>query len=291
MAERGMVEVDFAADRERLGRRDADVAILIAETDRLQNLDRLPGSALLDDAGTLDEEDERRGAPVHDGNLLAIQLDHRVVDAASGEGGHQVLDGPHRDMAVADGGAQPGIDDVAVDGLDRAAGAGRLVGAAEDDAGAGRRRAQLHAHLAVAVYADTGTVNGRFEGLLRSHRSTHASCPMAIHTGSLPLASPGAPRRAARLPTGPDEPLGESAIEVATILANAPQAGKSLFVTSCYGLFSLVQLAGCRLSWPGGGETPGCRAGPPCRRAPGWRARTRRGRARAISPRPPPAPV
>ena len=82
-----MVVVDVAANGEGVRRGHADVAVLVAEVDRLEHLDRAPGGALLDDAGALDEKDERGGAPVHDGDLLAVQLDHRVVDPAAGEGG------------------------------------------------------------------------------------------------------------------------------------------------------------------------------------------------------------
>ena len=143
-----------------------------------EHLDHAPGGALLDDAGAFDQKDERRSAPVHRGNLFAVQLDDRIVDTASGERGHEVLDGPDRDPAVADRRAERCVDDVVVDRLDRPSRAGRPVGAAEDDAGARRRRAQLHAHLAVAVYANTGTVNGRLEGLLWDHCCTGASRPL-----------------------------------------------------------------------------------------------------------------
>ena len=184
-----MVEVDVAANGEPLCRGDADIAILVAQPDRLQHLDHAPGGALLDDSGAFDEKDERRGAPVHRGNLLAVQLDHRIVDSATGERGHEVLDRPHRDPAVADRRAESRVHDVPVDRLDRPTGARRLVGAAEHDAGTRRRRAQLHAHLAIAVYADAGAMNGRFEGLLRSHCFMGAGRPLAIHTISPPPSS------------------------------------------------------------------------------------------------------
>jgi hypothetical protein len=48
---------------------------------------------LLLDAGLLDEEDERRRAAIHDGQLGRIDVDIRVVDAEPPQRGHQVLDG------------------------------------------------------------------------------------------------------------------------------------------------------------------------------------------------------
>ena len=90
---------------------------------------------------------------------------------------------------------------------------------------------------------------------------------------------------------GPIQPRRDSAIKIGF---DPGKRAASAQITVCYELLrSLLPLnwPDAGLSWPGGGETPEYRAGPPCRRAPCWKARTHRGTARATSPRPTPMPV
>ena len=110
---------------------------------------------------------------------------------------------------------------------------------------------------------------------------------MAIHIKSRPLHLAG---RAAADSTfcqaGPIQPRRDSAIKIGF---DPGKRAASAQITVCYELLrSLLPLnwPDAGLSWPGGGETPEYRAGPPCRRAPCWKAKTHRGTARATSPRP-----
>ena len=101
-----------------------------------------------------------------------------------------------------------------------------------------------------------------------------------------PLDLRDLPRQMARLPASPDL----AAKRIGDLDRDDPgKRAISAQITVCYSLLP-SQLphtwyhAG--LSSPDGGEMPGYRADPPYDRAPGWRARTRRGRAPESTPPP-----
>ena len=128
-----MVEADRVADLEVIRRVDGDVLVAAGHGDRAQHLQvaARPRTAL--EAGFLDEEQERRGAAVHDRHFALAQLDDDVVDAGADQGRQQVLDG-------LDGGAVVAQHRGVVDAghvLDAGRDVDAQVGPAEHDAGAG----------------------------------------------------------------------------------------------------------------------------------------------------------
>jgi hypothetical protein len=123
--------------------------------DRLRQL----AAGMGGETGAVDQEDERRGGAIEDRNLGAIQLDDRVIHAAAGQGGHDMLDGADaalRRLRQAEGGAEPGIDHVVVARRDVEID----IGTAETDAGAGGGRMQGEAGALAAVQPDTDAADG-----------------------------------------------------------------------------------------------------------------------------------
>jgi hypothetical protein len=110
---------------------------------------------LLEQARGAQQEDERRGAPVHHRDLRAVDLDPEVVDAEAVDRGQEVLDGADRRPAAPEGGgvAGGGHGVGARRNLDRR----RQVGAHEDDAAPRPRRPQRDLHRLARVQADACT--------------------------------------------------------------------------------------------------------------------------------------
>ena len=123
---------------------------------------------LLDDPGLLDQQNERRGAAVHDRQLGGVEVDIDVVDAEPAERGHQMLDGVDLHAVAHQARRQAGFADRfgARGNIDRRG----QVDAPEHDAGFGRRRAQGEADFLSGVQADARSGDQRFQCALPQHR-------------------------------------------------------------------------------------------------------------------------
>ena len=160
---------------------------------------------LLGHAGRLQQEDEGRGAAVHDRDFGGAQVHVGVVDAEAGEGRHQVLDRRDLDVALDQGGAQHGLADLV--GVGAHVHRGIQVDAAEDDAGVLGRGTQRHEYLAAGVETHTGGANGILESALFQHgfRRSNSVCRRlspARNRGEMrsPPGQPGRNRDASDLP-------------------------------------------------------------------------------------------
>ena len=121
-------------------RRPASSAAVLppsATIDRLQHLDGAARRVLLDDAGAFDQEDEGRGAAVHDRHFGPVELDRprcrsRDRPSAAIRCSMVAIDRP---SPLSSTRAQRLLDRIAPVGRDLRAG---TIGAAEDDAGVRR---------------------------------------------------------------------------------------------------------------------------------------------------------
>ena len=123
---------------------------------------------MLNDASTFDQEHERRSAAVHDRHLGTVDIDHRVIDAATSESGHQVFDGTYANaILVANGGAHSGINDVFP--------ASRDFGTAAVDICAHKynttvsvTRIKCHRHLLTRMQSNAATINRASQRALKN---------------------------------------------------------------------------------------------------------------------------
>jgi hypothetical protein len=78
-----------------------DERLAIFDPDGAEDVDRLAGAAMIGDAGTFDEEQIGRGGTVQNRQFRAVDVDDQVIDAAGGQGGHQMLDGADAGLGLA----------------------------------------------------------------------------------------------------------------------------------------------------------------------------------------------
>src|SRR6476469_46010 len=88
-----MAEIDRERELVALEGIEARPLVPVLHFDALRYAQELFRRRLLDDAGLLDEEDERRGTAVHDRQLRSVDVGIDVVHAEAAKRGHQVLDG------------------------------------------------------------------------------------------------------------------------------------------------------------------------------------------------------
>ena len=113
------------------------------------------------DAGFLDELHPGGGAAVQDGQLLAVHFDGDVVDAQSGQGGQEVLDGLEPDAVPGEGGGEAAVPDEGRGGGDL-----HPRGDVEEgDAGGPFSRAKDHGAGQIAVQAPARKCGGPAERL------------------------------------------------------------------------------------------------------------------------------
>src|SRR5262245_5785874 len=89
--------IDLEIDGEALGWAERGAAPPGGKGHGAQDLDEAARGVELDHPGTFDQEDEGPGAAVHDRQLGPMDLDHQIVDAAAGQGRHDMLDGGNLD--------------------------------------------------------------------------------------------------------------------------------------------------------------------------------------------------
>src|SRR6202012_4735479 len=88
----GMVEVDGAAHPEVRRWGDASELVSLANLEGLAHDEEALELALQLEPGRAQQVDERRRAPIHDGNLGPVNLDAQVVDPQAGNRSQQMLD-------------------------------------------------------------------------------------------------------------------------------------------------------------------------------------------------------
>jgi hypothetical protein len=178
-----VVELDLEAQLvavERVQARPLELgAFALTHLDRTQHADEALGGLLLDDAGALQQVDERGRRTIQDGHLFGRDVDIQVVQPQAGAGAHQVLDRVDLGATIGDGGGQAGVGDRP--GVDRNLDRLGQVDPAKDDAGIGRCRAQGQLDTLPAVQSDADRLGQGFEGALRNHRSIVSFAAISRH--------------------------------------------------------------------------------------------------------------
>ena len=95
----GEVDLDIEAQATFAGEQ-LRVGAVVFDADRLHDLDETSKRGLANHAGFVDGFNEARGRAIHDRHLGSVDFDHRVIDAKTGEGGQQMLDGRHRSVVL-----------------------------------------------------------------------------------------------------------------------------------------------------------------------------------------------
>ena len=115
-------------------------------------------------AGLLDQADEFPGTAIGDRRLIGIQLDHRVVDARTGQSRQHMLHRVHLHRPLAEGGGALGVDDMLGARLDL--GGAFEVDPTESQPRIGKGRQEVHRNPVSAVETDSGKRDRLFEGVL-----------------------------------------------------------------------------------------------------------------------------
>ena len=76
-----MLEIDFDIDAKAVEGLEPHPLVAILDFDALEHADETLRRIELFDAGGLQQEDERRGATVHDRHFGCREIDERIVDA------------------------------------------------------------------------------------------------------------------------------------------------------------------------------------------------------------------
>ena len=125
------------------------------------------GSRLLDDAGRLQQKDERPRASIHDRDLGTGNVDVQIVDSQPGKRRHQMLHRRDSSSVLFQRRRQARVADIAsVSGYRYRFG---QIGAVENNAGIRRRGAQHH----LDAYASVQTNPGRLDLVLERALSEH----------------------------------------------------------------------------------------------------------------------
>src|SRR5690606_19615681 len=120
--------------------------------------------------------DEHDRTAIENRNLGVVDLDHEIVDAEPGHGGHQVLDGHHLvAIVVSDRGAEVGLGDLRSVSTDQAS-LGARIDALEDDPLARRGRVEMDSDRLAAMYADAGQA----DALLQCCLLIHGTDPVSV---------------------------------------------------------------------------------------------------------------
>ena len=189
------VEIDLEIDRKTPARHHRGGAPRVRHRDLLEDLEGAARCVLRGGPGALDEEDEGRGAAVHDRHFRSAQFDDGVVDGAAGQRGHQVLDGARFDVVVTDQGrAQGGFDDVRPGRRDL--GTVHRAVAAEPNAGIRFGRMQGHVDLDATMETDTGAMNRILQCPLTQDTEPDPVSAAHISVSILPVATAGSLFRA-----------------------------------------------------------------------------------------------
>ena len=134
-----------------------------------QNANGFQRRALFLDARALEQENERRRRPVHNGRFRRVDFDNHVVDAFGVNSRHQMFNGGHAHaVLVADAGAKPRVDDVIVMRGDDCAFCG-FIDAVEHDAGVDGRGFEAHGHFLSGVQSDADAGYFVFQSFLLFH--------------------------------------------------------------------------------------------------------------------------
>ena len=155
-----VVEIDLEADLEAVEGPEGGTLVAIDDRDFALDADELLRRVLLLQAGRLDQEHEGTGAAIHDRHFRRGQFDDGIVDAQTGQGRKQVLDGIHLDAAVIERGGHGGLANILggrLDFHDRIE-----VDTAEHDAGVRRRGLQGQVNLFPRVQANASGTDDVF---------------------------------------------------------------------------------------------------------------------------------
>ncbi len=165
--EHRMREVDREIELEAVERIEACPLVAVAHLDGCKDAQIALRRVLLDDAGRLQQEDERPGTAIHDRDLGSGNVDVEVVDAKARERGHQVLDGGNAGTVMLQRRRQPRVADM--QGVGGNGNGGRKVDPMKDDPGVCHARPQRNLDARAGMQADAGRLDRRFEGALLLH--------------------------------------------------------------------------------------------------------------------------
>lgn len=167
LADKGMGEVDVAADTELVGGIDADAAAVFDNFDGLENFKVAAFAAEAAEAGLIEESEEGLGRTVKDGDFNVVEVDEDVVDAVGIGGGEKMLGGGEQDALLHEAGGVADAGDVVAVSFDWEI---VEIHAAENDAGVGGSGLKAKLRVNASVEAHTLGFNRAVDGGLK-HRA------------------------------------------------------------------------------------------------------------------------
>lgn len=163
LADELMGKIDKAADAKFVGRINADAAASFGDFERLDNFQIFAALAQAANAGPFEHAHEWLGRAVEDGKFQGVNFDVDVIDSAGVEGREQVFCSGEKHAVFHKAGGIADAGNVAAVGFDFEI---VEIGAAENNAGAGRGRKQTEVRGHGSVEADAADFNGPIYGLL-----------------------------------------------------------------------------------------------------------------------------
>jgi len=148
-AEDRVRKVDGEVELESVEGREARPLVAVADFQRGSHAQIAFGGRLLDDAGGLQQKNERTCTAVHDGQFRTGNVDIQIVDTEPRERRHQMLDGRHTRIANLQCRRQSRVAHIGSEG--RNGHRLRKVGSLKHNAGVRRRRSQRHFHARPGV--------------------------------------------------------------------------------------------------------------------------------------------
>jgi hypothetical protein len=168
LTDKGMGEINIAADPEFAGGIDANAAAVFDNFNGLEDAEIATFAAKAAEAGLIEELKERLGGTVEDGDFDVVEVDKNVVDAEGVGGGEKVFGSGEEDALLHKAGGVADAGDVVAVGLYREI---VEIDAAEDDASVGGSGLKAEFCVDAGVEADTLSLNGAVDGGLK-HRAT-----------------------------------------------------------------------------------------------------------------------
>jgi hypothetical protein len=118
LADKGVGEVNVAADTEFIGGIDADAAAVFDDFDGFENSKVAAFATEAAEAGLIEELEEGLGGTVKDGDFDVVEVDEDVVDPVGVGGGEKVLSGGEQDALLHEAGGVADASDVVAVGFD-----------------------------------------------------------------------------------------------------------------------------------------------------------------------------
>ena len=145
---------------------EAGAGVVLADADRLQNLDGFARDILAFAPGFLNQQKIRQGIAIQDGRFRAIQTHGKVIDARAGNRRHQMLNHADADTVFFQHRAQPRFTHQVIARGNRPA--AQIAAHEQHPLSRGRRR-QGHGHADPGMQGNAGGCDRASDGLAGDH--------------------------------------------------------------------------------------------------------------------------